>query len=152
MKVNYNNYNNVFNEIIKLKEKYALENYKYEKTKDSNCLKKLNRIESQIDKIVEKNEKFIEKYVCEYCLVFASCKFYEVNCDKFKFYKFASLYVIYKKSGSINDSQGKLLIKKLGELYWFEVFMPDYKAKKSELKFHNEIATKIEKLPYYSLL
>jgi hypothetical protein len=152
MKMNYNNYSNVLDALTKLDEKYFLEKNKYEKTKDSNCLKKLNRIESQIDKIVENNEKFLKKYVCEHCLVFASCKFNEVNCDKFKFYKFASLYAIHKKSGSFNDSQGKLLIIKWGELYVFEVFMPDYKPKKCELKFHNEIAAKIEKLPYYSLL
>ena len=152
MKVNCSNRSNVLEAIIKFDEKYVLEKYKYEKTKDSNCLKRLNRIGLQIDKIMKNNIKFIEKYVCEYCLVFASCNFNKVNCDKFKFYEFACSYAIYKKSGCINDSKGKLLIKKSGKLYHFEVFMPDYKAKKSELKFHNEIANKIEKLPYYSLL
>jgi hypothetical protein len=152
MKVNCNNHSNVSETIRKLDEIYALKKYKYEKTKDSNFLKKLNRIESRIDKIFENNEKFLEKYVCEYCLVFASCKFNEVNCDKFKFYQFASLYAIHKKSGYINDSNGKLLIRKSGGQYFFQVFGPDYTAKKCELKFHNEIATKIEKLPYYSLL
>ena len=152
MKENYYNYEHFQDALDFLRGEYQEKINEYNTNIKERHLKTANKIKVKIDKIIDKNNKFIKIKVCKNCLVFAACDFHDINCDKFDMYLLASDYIWRKRHEKLHSNGFKNYIVKNGNTIVCMAHSECDKPKGKELKFHKEMVKKIKSLPYYNKL
>lgn len=151
MKRNCNNINEYFSALDDLEDNYFDAKELYEKEKKEEYLKKVKKYEIRIENIVKKHEEFIEKYVCEYCVVFPCCRFNDLSCEKYGLYWGACEYVSIIREMKECDSDDPIIIIKT--IHDFYVIRPRVKDTTDiELQFHYDMLNIFESLPYFKML
>jgi hypothetical protein len=150
METNYYNYIDCSQVMHGLNDAYFDAKYEYEQAPNKDNLERLNKINSEIDRVEDLNKKFVEKYVCEYCLIFSTCKREDCSCEKYEMYRGACYYKHHHRIKENYNGEYSLIIRKMGDHI---VTQPlTYDASSAELEFHNTMLNKFKNLSYFEML